>query len=303
MTEQSILTVVSAAPSYNLTDVNTTKLELSIKPTDTTNDTWLGSAITQASLVIANYCNRVFPVEALSEVIWVDRVVPRRIGADATRLQLGRFPITLVTSVVEDVDLSDQTTLVAGTDYTVDYKVGQLVRINSDTGLPSRWFRRSVTVTYLAGYGSSPTLAANVPASGPFTLTPTPPSGSIFTADGGVTYQSSGLALQPVTGTPSVGQYQVNSSTGVYTFAAADAGVGVNVISGFTVIPAPLVEAALRLLTARFRSKGRDPFLRGESVPGVGNPTYWIGALPGQSGALAPEVQALVEPYRVPEAA
>jgi hypothetical protein len=47
--------------------------------------------------------------------------------------------------------------------------------------------------------------------------------------DFGVFYQSSGIQLVPVASGPTVGQYSFNASTGVYTFAAADAGVAVYV--------------------------------------------------------------------------
>ncbi len=48
-----------------------------------------------------------------------------------------------------------------------------------------------------------------------------------FVSDWGVTYASNGAALEMVTGTPQTGQYSV--SAGVYTFAAADAGLAVNI--------------------------------------------------------------------------
>ena len=49
-----------------------------------------------------------------------------------------------------------------------------------------------------------------------------------FEQDLGVFYASSGVALTRITsGSPTVGQYSVNESTGVYTFAAADQGAAV----------------------------------------------------------------------------
>lgn len=63
----------------------------------------------------------------------------------------------------------------------------------------------------------------SIPASTPFTVTV---ANSVnFTTDAGVTYASTGAALTPVSGTPTVGQYAV--SAGVYTFAASDEGAGV----------------------------------------------------------------------------
>jgi hypothetical protein len=44
-----------------------------------------------------------------------------------------------------------------------------------------------------------------------------------FVADLGVAYATTGSMLTPVTSGPALGQYTVNSNTGVYTFAAGDA--------------------------------------------------------------------------------
>jgi hypothetical protein len=44
-----------------------------------------------------------------------------------------------------------------------------------------------------------------------------------FVADLGVAYAATGTMLTPVTSGPAVGQYTVNSATGVYTFSAGDA--------------------------------------------------------------------------------
>jgi hypothetical protein len=59
----------------------------------------------------------------------------------------------------------------------------------------------------------------------PFTVTAT--NGATFDADLGVTYNATGLPLQRVASAPTTGQYTVNTTTGVYTFAAADTGLTV----------------------------------------------------------------------------
>lgn len=58
-----------------------------------------------------------------------------------------------------------------------------------------------------------------VPAT-PFQVTPT--NASHFTLDLGVTYAATGVPLVNVASGPTLGQYSYNSTTGVYTFAAAD---------------------------------------------------------------------------------
>ena len=54
--------------------------------------------------------------------------------------------------------------------------------------------------------------------------------------------------------------------------------------AGYTTIPADVQEATLRMVTARFHNRGRDPTLRSQSQPGLGDQTYWVGAVPGMSG-------------------
>jgi hypothetical protein len=67
---------------------------------------------------------------------------------------------------------------------------------------------------------------AIVPAvAGPYTITVA--HAAAFNADAGVIYQATQVRLKLVTGVPTVGQYAVNATTGVYTFAAADTLKGV----------------------------------------------------------------------------
>lgn len=67
--------------------------------------------------------------------------------------------------------------------------------------------------------------SGTVPASTPWTVTPTVPGGGTWNQDAGVYYAATGVQLQPVPSSPTQGEYSV--SAGVYTFAAADEGVAV----------------------------------------------------------------------------
>lgn len=67
--------------------------------------------------------------------------------------------------------------------------------------------------------------AHNVPASTPWTVTVT--NSATFVADQGVVYAASGVPLTPVASGPVAGQYSV--AAGVYTFAAADTGLAVQI--------------------------------------------------------------------------
>jgi len=61
--------------------------------------------------------------------------------------------------------------------------------------------------------------AGSIPAT-PYAITPA--NAATFVDDLGVVFQTTGLPLVKVASGPATGQYSVNSSTGVYTFAAAD---------------------------------------------------------------------------------
>jgi hypothetical protein len=65
---------------------------------------------------------------------------------------------------------------------------------------------------------------ATVPAT-PFQVTVV--NAAQFKQDWGVRYTNTGIPLTRVAASPAVGQYSVNTSTGVYTFAAADTGAAV----------------------------------------------------------------------------
>ena len=79
-------------------------------------------------------------------------------------LQLSRWPVGAIASVVED-----GAPLVEGTDYSVDYDLGRLSRLDLE-GLPRRWTAAQLVVTYQAGYwlpgstGTRPAQAQDLPA-------------------------------------------------------------------------------------------------------------------------------------------
>jgi hypothetical protein len=58
-----------------------------------------------------------------------------------------------------------------------------------------------------------------------------------------------------------------------------------------------LEAAAIELLQAYWMSRGRDPLIRSEDVPGLGAVTYWVGAV-GESGELPPSVESRIAPFR-----
>lgn len=74
--------------------------------------------------------------------------------------------------------------------------------------------------------------AATIPATpGPYTVTADNTTGF---ADLGVTFTATGVPLIKVASSPATGEYSVNTSTGVYTFAAADQGLAVKLNYSYT---------------------------------------------------------------------
>lgn len=64
-------------------------------------------------------------------------------------------------------------------------------------------------------------------------------------------------------------------------------------------VPQDLADAAIRLVTARWFARGRDPMLRSENVPEVGSVQYWVSAS-ADDGAFPPDVLDLLAEYRAP---
>lgn len=60
------------------------------------------------------------------------------------------------------------------------------------------------------------------------------PAVSVFVTNYQVAFTATGLVLFKVASAPSTGQYSVNSTTGTYTFAAADVGKGVKISYSYT---------------------------------------------------------------------
>jgi hypothetical protein len=62
-----------------------------------------------------------------------------------------------------------------------------------------------------------------------------------------------------------------------------------------------VADAVVRMVKARFFAQLRDPALRSENITGAYEATYWFASGPGTAiGNLTPDVQALLEKYRVP---
>jgi hypothetical protein len=94
-----------------------------------------------------------------------------------------------------------------------------------------------------------------------------------FNDDLGVRYANTGIAFKRVTTPSAAGEYSVNESTGVYTFAAADASAAVKINYAYN------NTTAGKKLTISNQSGGFTPTFKATfnqkvspNVPGSGNP-------------------------------
>jgi hypothetical protein len=154
------LVVDTAANTYDLTDLATVKEELDISGSDT--DAMLQRWITAASKRIAKYCDRVFPVEQVTETFRTNAGVDASIhqfrsvaflgtGVKSLELTRRRLPTVSVESIVED----DTRTLVAGVDYTVDTENGIVYRLYN--ACTTNWpLFSKVVIQYHGGFATIP---------------------------------------------------------------------------------------------------------------------------------------------------
>ncbi len=158
----TVITPATSTPPagpYDLTTLADVKLELAIATGDTTNDAWLQKAITRGSLAIQTYCNMVFATETVQDIIYLQQdPYPYQVPGGVAPLQLSRYPVQSITSVVvnEGVSYNGLITLQPGVDYVADLRPGQLIRLNVWTTFPTNWDSCPTTVIYTAGYTTVP---------------------------------------------------------------------------------------------------------------------------------------------------
>lgn len=142
---------------------------------------------------------------------------------------------------------------------------------------------QGVAVAYTAGYQE--TAAAVVPTGGG-TFTPEPSYGA-WGSDQGVVFAATGVALARVASAPTAGQYAV-STTGTYTFAAADAGKAIAIAFGY--VPADLGQACVELVAHRMAAGSRVG-VKSKSLGGQETVSFDISGVPDA-------VKSMLQPYR-----
>lgn len=282
------------AGPYDLTDLATAKDELSIPDSDSTNDLWLERAISQASIAIKNFCKRVFQVEGVQDLFYIEQdPYPYQLPGGVFPLQLSRWPLLPSETVFEFLgDVSSGSAVVLNVTEIDTLLKGTPV---SGTGIPAGAKIDSIDKT--AG-----SITLDQAATG------THVQETLSTGFVVVQNRQPGETCVLVEDQ----DYRIDADKGWLICLNRFSGqaqkwaalpVTVQYSAGYATIPDDLVDACLRQITGRFKAKGRDPMLKSQDQPGLGNQQYWIGSPPGAYGALAPEVVQMVEHYRVPSTA
>ncbi len=151
--------VLLPADNYDLTDLDTARDELKIAAADTENDAWLTRAITEESARAQDYVERPFAVESMQDTFLVHQEPRRysyRMPSGITLLQLSRWPVLDVLSILETTAPDVTADLTEGEDFVVDRKRGQITRLDPDTGAAVTWQTQTIVVEYDAGFTTMP---------------------------------------------------------------------------------------------------------------------------------------------------
>jgi hypothetical protein len=289
-TISTVLVAATATPpagAYDLTDLATVHDEIGEPANDPSNDPFLSRAITQASVAIANYCNRVFAIEALQDQLFIQQdPYPYQVPGGVYPLQLSRWPMTN-TAAGSFTGNTHGTTTIDGIASTTGLTAGLLV---FGAGIPA-----ATKIQSVASNSVVLTAAATASANGVAFTTGVQIVQTLSVGDMQTLVCGTDFTIDAVRGW----LIRLNAWTGISVPWEAEP-VTVQYQAGYATAPPDLVNACLRLVTSRFRARGRDPMLIEETQGQIGTQRYWVGNTPGQQGAFAPEIEALISQYRVP---
>jgi hypothetical protein len=289
----TVLVAATATPPagpYDLTDLATVHDELSIPTNVTTDDGFLQRAITQASTAICSYCNRVFAVEAVQDLCYIQQdPYPFQLPGGLNPLQLTRWPL-VDSAVVAFAGNTHGSTTVDGIASTAGLVEGTLV-FADDGSLPA-----GCTIATVAANSITLSAAATSSVTGQSFITGLQVVQTLSVGEPQTLVYGTDFTIDELHGW----LLRLNPFTGVTQKWEAEP-VAVQYQAGYATVPADVIDATLRLVTQRVKSRGRDPVLVEQTQPGaLGTQRFWVGNLPGQNSAFAPEILSLLQPYRVP---
>lgn len=271
----------------DLATLNDVKSWLGLAPSETTSDAVLSRLITATSGVVRSRLNR-FSLVSRS-------CLDLRDGSGTQSFLLRHWPVTSVQQVKVWSAIVPQSTLVSGNPsagWTLSTWDGYPPGSHQTLTLAGYIFdhgSKNVAVSYTAGY-LVPSEAAVVPSLS-FRYQVLAPLGS-WSADNGVVYGDTGVALVLVAGTPTTGQYSLptvpsGSQPGIYQFAAAD--VGRPVLISYSYTPADLEQVIVEWVSERFSYRSRIG-QRSKSLGGQETMSWDLSGIPNF-------VDAAIQPY------
>jgi hypothetical protein len=133
------LEVITPSACMDLTILETVKDELGIPQSDVSQDDRLAILIKQASGVVAEYCNRIFGAEEVTETFWSDWP-----SETSRSFMLSREPVSEIVSVEIDGVVQDPSSYRLAND-------GHLHRVGL-TGLTFWCLTSTAIIQYIAGY-------------------------------------------------------------------------------------------------------------------------------------------------------
>jgi hypothetical protein len=293
MSVARIVTVTAPAPppaggqQYDLVSLDLVKQELSIGADNVNDDAWLARAISQTSRAISQYCNRVFQIEGISEIDYIEQdPYPYQTPGTLRTLILARWPLTGLFALPVAAAVASGNVLPFAS--TAGVAIGMSV---AGLGLAMN--------TNVASFVANSSVTLSQPITAPIL------AGATMLFSFTLTQAIDGFTAQPLvygrdyTIDPAHAfLYRLNPFTGLQmTWEALP--ITTTYQAGYAQVPSPVEEACLLLLTSRYRSRGRDPYLKAIEQPGLGIMTYWVGG-PPKSGAMPEEIGGLLDNYRVP---
>lgn len=221
------------------------KAWLGIDPTDTSSDALLSSWITKASQAVINEIGR-------GPTLGFRTITETRDGNNGLTMALRFWPVLSVTALsINGSAVNQQTDKPFGSGYFWEAWTGDDTQGHQYIGCAcTRFYRdlQNIVITYNAGYqvqGEQYTIS-NPPSVG--TARP-------WYSDQGVTFVGGAALTYIATGTPATGQYTLDPTTGVYTFAVADEGREIAIT--YSYVPESLQQATIGIISWQWKQKDR----------------------------------------------
>ena len=326
----------SGGQPLDLIDLADVKLELEINTTFA--DAWLAKAITRASRAISQACTRVFQPQTYQEQFWAGRdPYPWQLPSGFFPLQLGAWPLASPPSPAGTtpplppmLTTGSGGSLAAGPIYvrlTFVTPTGETAGsmetkaiVAADGALmiaappPDLYAQATGWNIYASAQSLGETLqnSSPQPMNVNFTLSSLTTSGAAV-PNYILVVENYPENPQPLAeGVDFLSDYNANSpdfSKGWLTRLFQIDGTprrwtGIPILvqyqAGYADLPDDLQDAALQLVKAKWFARNRDPKLRSENVVGAYEAQYWFANGPGSDGEFPPDVQTVIDRYRMP---